>query len=84
MPEGVRFQEDNASMPAVHPRPVSERLGGFGITVSAFQAQLLLTALASLAVIGTIYFMLSAVPPLPELGEDRLRPGEVVPANRTL
>ena len=84
MAGGVRFDDDTIPIPPVRPHSVGDRLIGAGVAVNQGHAQLLLALVAALAVIGAIYFMLSAVPPLPELGEDRPRPGETIPSNRSI
>ncbi len=84
MDNQVRFDEEGSAMPVIRPRSIDQKMVGVGVAVDSGQAQIILAMLAALAIGGAIYFMASAVPPPPELGDDRPRPGEKIPSNRSI
>jgi|GEM_PF-4524302 len=80
----VQFNEEIAQMPVIRPRSLNDFLLDLGIAVSPGHARIILVLLAMVMVALSIYFISSAVPEPPVLGDDIPRKGEVIPKNRSL
>lgn len=83
---GVQFDEEHGFAPIPEPElepPVfGDVLIKAGIVANPRDVSLLLGILAVALIAGSFYMLASAVPPVPELGADTLRPGETVPQYR--
>lgn len=73
-------EREELSIPRSEPRSLAYRLVRMGIARSPADAAIIIAVSAALLVAVNIYLFAKAVPPpLPPLGDDRLRSGEIVP-----
>ena len=83
MSDRVQFdeQDDAGTIPALRPDPPTFEKALFSARIAASPGEAgILLAIAAVALIGVAFYLLaSAVTPPPELGPDRLAPGESVP-----
>lgn len=80
MENQVRFDEEREELiPIPRPKPVTmaSMLLHSGIASRPGDAMIILAIVAFCLIAGSFYFLASAVPPPPNLGNDVLRPGEV-------
>ncbi len=81
----VVFHEDPNSVLGKSPaRSVDQKLVERGVAYNVRNAQLLLILLGVALIGGAFYFLISAIPEEPVLGDDIPRPGEHIPSNRSI